>query len=132
MTQLLDKNPGTNASANAGFLGLILKGSKSRLLLETLCNLGVQMRNSAHDGCDEHQVLEVNHGFLEFYDAPDDHESAVLAIESDDIDTALAALPKGYQIVYRGETDLDRYNTVAICHYSQGFQVKLYERNYQS
>ncbi|MEM9540111.1 MAG: hypothetical protein AAGA60_11510 [Cyanobacteria bacterium P01_E01_bin.42] len=45
----------------------------------------------------------------------------MLAVESENIDNSLAALPKGYEIIYQGKTDLDDYSVVAICEYFQDF-----------
>ena len=116
-------------SQTSSFLGLILQGPTAQILLEIICNLGLEIRSSHHDGGAKHQVLEINHGFLEFYDSTEEYDSAALAVETYDIDTVLDALPQGYSVVYRGETELETYSSVVICKYPQGFQIKVYEQS---
>ncbi|MDJ0619467.1 MAG: hypothetical protein QNJ63_22440 [Calothrix sp. MO_192.B10] len=114
--------------SNTSFLGLALQLPASQLMLDVLKNLGIKFRNSLHDGYQEHQVIEINHGYLEFYSKEKEDVYTILFVESENIENSLKALPKGFKVVYQGETDLDNYSSVIICEYPQGFQVKIYEK----
>ena len=113
---------------NASFLCLALQLPASKLMLDVLKNLGIPFKNSLHDGYEEHQVIEIERGYLELYTQDKEDIYAMLAVESENVENSLAALPKGFKLIYKGETDLERYCIVAICEYFQGFQVKIYER----
>ncbi|MEM8640818.1 MAG: hypothetical protein AAGG51_18670 [Cyanobacteria bacterium P01_G01_bin.54] len=114
--------------SNASFLGLALQGATSNLIRDTLKNLGIPLRNSLHDGHEEHQVAEITRGYLEFYAETTEHNSIVLALESDNLEDSLGTLPEGFEVTYKGETELENYTTVIICDYPPDFQVKIYER----
>ena len=115
-------------SASASFLGLALRLPDSKLILDVITSLGIPFRNSLHDGYEEHQVVEITHGYLEFYSKEKSDVCIVLAVESENIENSLAVLPEGFKVIYKGETDLENYSFVVICEYLQGFQVKIYER----
>ena len=118
--------------SNASFLGLALQGSASKLLRDTLVNLGIPLRNSLHDNYEEHQVVEITHGYLEFYTKAEESDRVVLFFESENIEASLEALPEGFEVIYKGETELENYSMVIICDHPQGLQVKIYERTTKS
>lgn len=109
------------------FLGLVLQNSVSELITEILASLGISLRESSHDDHNAHKVLEIDHGYLEFYMGNQSNSCMALAVESKDIDQSLSFLPKGYSLIYRGETELADYAQVIVCEYAQGLQVKIYE-----
>ena len=118
-------------SSNASFLGLALQTAASQVMLDVLKNLSIPFRNSLHDGYEAHQVVEITHGYLELYTQEKGDNCIILAVESDNLESSLEALPEGFKAIYKGKTDLEDYNRVAICEYPQGFQVKIYERAVQ-
>ena len=119
-----------NQSMKANFLCLGLQLPTSKLILEVLESLGISFRKSLHDGYEEHQVVEITHGYLEFFPKEKGDVYTMLAFESDDIESCLRALPNSFELVEKRETDLDNYSMVAICkyRYNQDFQVKIYEK----
>ena len=119
------KNP---TSSNAQFMGLALRLPESNLMVEVLSNMGVQLRNSLHDGIDEHQVADIREGYLEFYTREQVSLSPTLMVEVGSLEDGLSRLPSGFEIIYQKETDLEQYRVVALCKYPVGLEVKIYER----
>ncbi|NEN95735.1 MAG: hypothetical protein F6K50_09390 [Moorea sp. SIO3I7] len=115
-------------STNANLLGLALRFPTSKLILEILSNMGISLRNSLHDNYEEHQVVDVSHFHLELYTHQTINSLPTLILETDNLANSLSVLPDGFKVIYKGSTDLDNYSVVALCKYSTGLEVKIYER----
>ncbi|AOX02628.1 hypothetical protein BJP34_27135 [Moorena producens PAL-8-15-08-1] len=116
-------------STNANLLGLALRFPTSKLIVEILSNMGISLRNSLHDNYEEHQVVDVSHFHLELYSHHQTiNDFPTLILETDNLANSLSVLPDGFKVIYKGSTDLDNYSVVALCKYSAGLEVKIYER----